>query len=103
MARDFARAFYKSAAWNKCRKAFIDYRISEDGGLCQICHDKTGYVVHHKAKLTPENINDPDVLLNFENLMYVCHDCHNMIHFADWQHLDYLFINGQPQPPPSKK
>ena len=101
MAQEFALQFYRSRAWIKCRAAFIAHRISEDGGLCQMCHDKTGYIVHHRTKLTSKNINDPNITLSFDNLMYVCHDCHNVIHFADWQHLDYLFDkNGQPIPPP---
>lgn len=32
--------------------------------------------VHHKVPLTPENINDPNVTLNWENLELLCKDCH---------------------------
>ena len=95
MAREFAKKFYNSKAWEECRKAFIAERISTDGGLCQVCHDRAGYIIHHKQKLTPENINNPDVTLSFDNLEYVCLDCHNAIHFADWQHLGYVFVGGQ--------
>ncbi|MBR4451566.1 MAG: HNH endonuclease [Clostridia bacterium] len=98
MAREFAKDFYNSKKWEDCRKAFIAERIATDGGLCQVCHDKTGYIIHHRQKLTPENINDPMITLSFDNLEYVCHDCHNAIHFADWQHLDYKFVDGQPLP-----
>lgn len=80
MARDFARQFYKSAAWQHCRDSFIAYRRSIDGGICQRCHDAPGYIVHHRIYLTPRNILDPNVALNFDNLEYVCHDCHNLEH-----------------------
>lgn len=80
MAREFARWFYDSSEWRKCRAAFISHRISVDGGMCEICHERLGYIVHHKKKLTPININNPDVSLSFSNLQYVCLDCHNREH-----------------------
>ncbi len=79
MAKDFAKAFYRSKAWLKCRASFIAQRLAIDGGMCQRCKDKLGYIVHHKEWLTPGNINDPDIALNHSNLEYVCHDCHNGI------------------------
>jgi hypothetical protein len=36
--------------------------------------------VHHKTYITPTNINNPDITLNFNNLEFVCHDCHNEEH-----------------------
>ena len=48
-----------------------------DGGLCEECHDKPGYIVHHKIEVTPDNINDAWVTLNINNLEYVCKDCHD--------------------------
>lgn len=77
MAREFAKPFYNSGAWKKCRAAYIKYRKSIDGGLCETCHEAPGYIVHHKEELTLENIKDPDVTLNFSNLKYDCHICHN--------------------------
>lgn len=79
MAKEFAKQFYQSPAWKKCRKAFISYRRSLDGGLCEICHERPGFIVHHKILLTPANINDPDVTLNFGNLQYVCLECHDRL------------------------
>lgn len=80
MAREFAKAFYKSAAWQICRAAYIK-RVA---GLCEDCLAKglyvPGKVVHHTILLTPENINDPSVSLNFENLRYVCQNCHAAEH-----------------------
>lgn len=76
MAKEFAKAFYNSTAWKKCRTAYIAYRQRVDGGMCESCHEVPGYIVHHKIELTPENINDPDIALNFGNLKYDCHVCH---------------------------
>ena len=75
MAKEFAKAFYKSAAWQDCRAAYIKSVF----GLCERCQ-RPGWIVHHKEKLTPGNINDPNVTLSFENLEYLCQDCHNYVH-----------------------
>ena len=77
MALEFAKAFYRSKQWIKCRKAYIAHRRAIDGGLCETCHESPGYIVHHKIELTPENINDPEIALGFGNLKYDCHVCHN--------------------------
>ena len=75
MARDFAKAFYNSKEWQHCRDAYIEHVH----GLCERCH-RPGWIVHHKCYLTPANIEDPDVTLNFDNLEYLCQDCHNLEH-----------------------
>lgn len=72
MAKEFAKWFYNSKAWIECRAAYI---ISVFG-LCERC-GKPGHIVHHKKKLTPQNINDPSVTLNWSLLEYVCLECHN--------------------------
>jgi hypothetical protein len=100
MAREFAKQFYHSAAWEKCRKSFISERIATDGGFCQVCGSNLGFIVHHKIKLTPKNINDPSIALAHSNLMYVCHDCHDNIHFHDMHDGVVRFgSDGQPLPP----
>ena len=54
------------------------------GGLCERCLAKGMYVpaviVHHKEWLTPENISDPNVTLNFGNLEALCRECHEEEH-----------------------
>jgi len=83
MARAFAKSFYNSSAWIKCRASYID----SVNGLCEKCLANgtiaPGEILHHKIELTPENINDPDITLGWDNLQYVCQDCHNKIHFGD--------------------
>lgn len=74
MAREFAKTFYKSKAWQKCREGYI----ASVFGLCEKCQ-RPGYIVHHKIELTPWNINDPAISLGWDNLQYLCLDCHNRV------------------------
>ncbi|WP_408648277.1 HNH endonuclease [Vallitalea pronyensis] len=75
MAKEWAKAFYNSKAWEECRVAYIQ----SCHGLCERCHD-VGYILHHKTHLTPNNINDPYVTLGWENLEYLCKKCHDHEH-----------------------
>ncbi|MDE6182051.1 MAG: HNH endonuclease [Eubacteriales bacterium] len=102
MAREFAKSFYNSKAWKKCRIAYINNRILIDGGLCEKCKNELGYILHHKKELTPTNINDVNVTLNHCNLEYVCHSCHNAEHSggADKILLCGFDEEGQPIIPP---
>lgn len=80
MARDFAKKFYNSKEWKKCREA---YKQSVNG-LCERCLNNGKYVpgdeVHHKIYLTPDNINDPYITLSFSNLELLCATCHSIEH-----------------------
>lgn len=80
MAKDFARSFYSSEAWNQCRKAYK----KKVGGLCERCLTKglyvPGAIVHHNIHITAANINEPMITLNFDNLELVCRDCHAELH-----------------------
>ena len=68
-------AFYISGVWIDCARA---YRKAHP--LCERCMAKreisTAEEVHHKERLTPENINDPMVTLNWDNLEALCGLCH---------------------------
>jgi 5-methylcytosine-specific restriction endonuclease McrA len=50
------------------------------GGLCERCLKKglivPGEIVHHKVYISPDNINDPAITLNPDNLELLCRDCH---------------------------
>ena len=76
MAREFAKQFYSSKAWQECREEYARRKRY----LCENCLQRgviqTGEIVHHKIELTPENINDPGISLNFDNLKLVCRKCH---------------------------
>ncbi len=51
---------------------------------CEVCHKlihkKYQAIGHHKIELNMMNVNDPSISLNLDNLMLVCHKCHNDIH-----------------------
>ncbi len=78
MAREFSKAFYNSKAWIKCKNAYIKSVFH----LCERCK-KPGYIVHHKEELSPDNINNPNITLNWDNLEYLCLDCHNRVDTAE--------------------
>jgi len=71
----WAEKFYKSKAWEETRKVYYISRF----GLCERC-GKPGSIVHHKIRLTPKNINNPEITLNWSNLELLCIDCHNKEH-----------------------
>lgn len=85
MHEQFANAFYRSSAWRKCRAEFVKAR----GGLCERCLAR-GIInagtremplqVHHKVKLTRDNISDPAITLNWDNLTLLCKECHDAEH-----------------------
>ena len=77
MAKEFAKKFYNSKEWIKCRESYI----KKVHGLCEHCLKKNkytpGYIVDHIEELTPNNINNPEITLNHDNLQYLCLECHN--------------------------
>lgn len=75
MAREFSKGFYKSKQWQNCREAYAKQKCY----ICEMCGEPANEV-HHKVILTPENINDPSVTTNYDNLMLLCWDCHRKIH-----------------------
>ena len=52
--------------------------------LCERCLERgiirKGEEVHHKIRLTPENLRDPAVALNWKNLEMLCKECHEKEH-----------------------
>lgn len=89
MARDFAKAFYKSGAWLRNRKLYMQQPLDTPfgivpPGMCELCYADgklvPAKVVHHKTHLSPQNINDPEVTLSFSNFQRLCQDCHALVH-----------------------
>lgn len=78
MAKEYAKAFYGSMKWKNARRAYIRFRESIDGGACEHCKRRRGYIVDHIDPITPENINDVNITLNEDNFQYLCHACHNI-------------------------
>lgn len=82
MAKAFADKFYKSVAWVRTREAYA----RSVNHLCEDClaagKMTPGEIVHHIEPLTPENIKDPGVSLNWKNLRLLCRECHAARHGA---------------------
>ncbi|MDT0163831.1 HNH endonuclease [Bacillus sp. AG4(2022)] len=76
--KPWAKKFYKSAAWRKCRNAYFKSKY----GLCERCAEP-GKIVHHKRYITPDTIDNPMITLNHDNLELLCQDCHNREHHSD--------------------
>ena len=78
--KDYAGKLYNTKKWQDVRKAYA----KSVGHLCERCLAKgiykPGEIVHHKIPITPENINDPAVAFNFDNLECVCRECHAQLH-----------------------
>ena len=78
MAR--VQGFYNTTIWQNCRNAYV----KSVGGLCERCYEngiiKHGEHVHHIIHLTPDNVSDPNISLNFDNLILLCRECHEEQH-----------------------
>lgn len=81
------KRFYSSKEWKTCRDA---YR-KKAKGLCEKCLAKgiikQGDHVHHKIELTLENMNNPTIAYDFNNLELLCFECHmaEHDHFGEYQ------------------
>lgn len=80
--KPYAESLYKSKAWQRCRNSYM----RSVGGLCERCLKRglvvPGVIVHHKIYISPDNINDPSITLNPDNLELVCRDCHAEEHMG---------------------
>lgn len=84
MAREFAKEFYNSPAWKACRAEYKKHV----GGVCERCermgiYGVVGEIVHHKIRLNADNIINPSITLNFDNLELLCRNCHALEHEHD--------------------
>lgn len=101
--KEYAESFYGSKAWHQCRKAYLSMHP-----LCERCLKRgdvtPAKIVHHREYITSSNINDINIILDYNNLESLCQSCHNVIHFGESVELNYTFDkDGQLVPmPPSK-
>ena len=76
MAREFAKQFYSSKAWQDCREGYA----KSQRYLCENCLRrgiyKPGEIVHHMIEITPDNIYKPEISMSWDNLQLLCRDCH---------------------------
>lgn len=88
--KEYAESFYKGAQWQKVRRAYL----KSVHGICERC-GMPAAIVHHKDYITPDNINDISVILNFENLEALCQTCHNEEHHKHKSQRRYTYdANG---------
>lgn len=91
----FAHKFYHSRSWQDVR-AFVWDRAH---GLCERCAEKgemtPADVVHHVIPLSAGNVDDPNISLNPDNLVALCHDCHTEVH----KKLGVGALNGNDEEP----
>jgi len=74
------KKFYWQRAWKECQAAYM----KKAKGLCELCLKEgritPAEIVHHKVHITPENLNNPEITFNHDNLMAVCRKHHAEIH-----------------------
>ena len=75
-AHDDKYKFYHSPAWVKLSKLFL----SSKNYICERC-GQPAVLVHHKTRLTSQNLTDTSISLNPENLEALCLACHNQEHW----------------------
>lgn len=60
--------------------------MTRANGLCERCARMgkltPARLVHHKIPLTPNNISDPNIAVNPDNLEALCYECHDDVHRA---------------------
>lgn len=78
--------FYRSDTWKIARAI----KIANACGVCEEC-GAIGTEVHHIIHLTPENVTDPSVATNQENLKLLCNECHNKAHGRFEGRREYYF------------
>ena len=89
MAKDWARPFYKSDAWERTAL----YVRRKRRYTCERCGEP-GRIVHHREHLTPENIGDPEIALSIDNLELLCQECHNKEHSKEHSKAVKATANG---------
>ena len=56
-------------------------------GMCERCYAHGALVpakvVHHITPISEDNVDDPNVTLNLDNLMRLCQDCHAVVHSSN--------------------
>ena len=85
MSKGSALEFYSSSAWKSCRETYK----KKMRYICEECGE-VATEVHHIKHITAEHVTDPEVTLNFDNLMCLCHRCHMKAHSSSQHHRRYI-------------
>ena len=76
MPRKFSKKFYNSKCWKKIRQSYIASKF----GICERCGKTNAKQVHHKEYLTEDNLDNPTISIDFDNLELLCDTCHQHEH-----------------------
>lgn len=91
------RKFYSSKTWTQTAKLYK----KRCGGLCERCQKNgiytAGEIVHHKIHVTPDNVENPNITTNMDNLELLCRKCHAEEHGELYGHdkRRYEVIDGK--------
>lgn len=78
--------FYTSDEWKRFRASLIFERTKRDGDILkdeysgEPIYNEYDIIAHHVKELTLQNVNDPSISLNPDNILLVSHRSHNAIH-----------------------
>lgn len=88
-----------------CRKPWRDlsYRLKVERGKCDRCgwmpvtKDDWKYLIgHHRKEVTEQNVDDPAVSLNPDNIEILCHTCHDKQHHRFGGRKEVKIVWGSP-------
>ena len=93
---DKIHKFYCTQEW---RDLSYNSKIAA-GGKCSRCGyiaDKMSELIgHHKIELTEDNVDDPNISLNPENIEVICQQCHNKEHRRFGNKQNVYIVYGSP-------
>jgi hypothetical protein len=93
---DKLHKFYCSKSW---RELALKLKI-ERGGKCErtgiIYADLSKLIAHHKIELTEDNVDDPYIALNPDNIEIISHSEHNREHARFGNKKNVYIIYGSP-------
>lgn len=77
--------FYHTKQWRKFREVVIGQELEEKGEIiCSECGkpilERKDLIVHHKQRLSDENVGDASISLNRDNVEFLHRQCHEREH-----------------------
>lgn len=93
---DILHSFYSSKPWRE-----LSYNLKiERGGKCERCGCRpekfSSLIGHHKEELNEENVTDPNIALNPNNIEIICQTCHNREHVRFHNIHNVYIVYGSP-------
>ena len=97
------KEFYHTQQWKEFARLIKLERTNENGEvICDYCGrpiaNPYDCIAHHcNTFLTEENVNNPEIAFNAENIQLVHHRCHNLIHEKlGYKRREVYLIYGSP-------